>query len=132
MSHSTDSTCDRRARLRRPFARMRPAGERYSSPFTRSAKRLGFATGLCCLAAGACGAKARYRNSPREPPRARIWKRCFLRSLRPPFLWLVEKECRELLLSRAWWILLVVMGPLVGMSFISAVRTYAEVSGFNG
>ena len=36
------------------------------------------------------------------------------------------------MVSRAWWVLLIGMGPLVGMSFISAVRTYAEVSGLNG
>ena len=46
--------------------------------------------------------------------------------------WLVEKEWRELVVSRAWWILLIAMGPLVGVSFISAVRTYAEVSGLGG
>ena len=34
--------------------------------------------------------------------------------------------------SRSWWILLVAMGPLVGVTFISAVRTYAEASGLNG
>jgi ABC-2 type transport system permease protein len=51
---------------------------------------------------------------------------------RPPFWWLVNKEGRELLVSRAWWVLLMAMGPLVGVSFISAVRTYAEVSGLNG
>ena len=34
--------------------------------------------------------------------------------------------------SRAWWLFLVLMGPLVGVSFISAVRTYAEASGLNG
>jgi ABC-2 type transport system permease protein len=47
-------------------------------------------------------------------------------------VWLLEKEWRELLVSRAWWILLLAMGPLVGVSFIGAVRTYAEVSGLNG
>jgi ABC-2 type transport system permease protein len=46
--------------------------------------------------------------------------------------WLVEKEWRELLASRAWWVLLVVMGPLVGFAFTSAVRSYAEASGLNG
>jgi hypothetical protein len=61
-----------------------------------------------------------------------IWKRSFLRSPRQPFLWLLEKEWRELLVSRSWWVMLVVMGPLVGASFIGAVRTYAEVSGLNG
>jgi len=55
-----------------------------------------------------------------------------LRSRKPPFLWLLEKEWRELLSSRAWWVMLVVIGPLVGVSFISAVRTYAELSGYGG
>ena len=48
------------------------------------------------------------------------------------WLWLVDKECRELISSRAWWVMLLAMGPLVGVSFISAVRTYAEASGLNG
>jgi hypothetical protein len=39
---------------------------------------------------------------------------------------------RELAASKSWWILLAAMGPLVGISFASAVRTYAEVSGLNG
>ena len=55
-----------------------------------------------------------------------------MRSPRPPFFWLLNKECRELIVSRAWWVLLLCMGPLVGVSFISAVRTYGEVSGLNG
>jgi hypothetical protein len=53
-------------------------------------------------------------------------------SNRSPFLWLLAKEWRELLVSRAWWGLLLAMGPLVGVSFIGAVHTYAEVSGLNG
>jgi ABC-2 family transporter len=48
------------------------------------------------------------------------------------FLWLIDKEYRELTSSRAWWLMLVAMGPLVGVSFISAVRTYGEASGLNG
>jgi ABC-type transport system involved in multi-copper enzyme maturation permease subunit len=44
----------------------------------------------------------------------------------------MDKEFRELLASRSWWVLLLVMGPLVGVSFIGAVRTYGEASGFNG
>jgi ABC-2 type transport system permease protein len=52
--------------------------------------------------------------------------------MRSAFLWLVDKEWRELLVSRAWWVLLLGMGPLVGVSFISAVRVYGEVSGLNG
>ena len=48
------------------------------------------------------------------------------------FRWLIAKEYRELIASRAWWVLLLAMGPLVGVTFISAVRTYAEASGLNG
>jgi ABC-2 type transport system permease protein len=55
-----------------------------------------------------------------------------LRSRRSAWLWLIAKDWRELVVSRAWWVLLIAMGPLVGVSFISAVRTYAEVSGLGG
>ena len=55
-----------------------------------------------------------------------------MRSRKGPWLWLLEKEWRELLASRAWWVLLFVMGPLVGFAFISAVRSYAEASGLGG
>jgi hypothetical protein len=48
------------------------------------------------------------------------------------FVVLLGKEWRELIASRAWWIFLLLMGPLVGVSFISAARTYAEASGLNG
>jgi ABC-2 type transport system permease protein len=34
--------------------------------------------------------------------------------------------------SRSWWVMLLLIGPLVGVSFISAVNTYAELSGLNG
>ena len=52
--------------------------------------------------------------------------------MRSPSAWLFAKEWRELLASRAWWVMLGVMGPLVGMSFISAVTAYGELSGVNG
>lgn len=55
-----------------------------------------------------------------------------MRLRRTPWWWLLEKEARELLASRAWWVLLAVMGPLVGFAFIGSVRTYAEASGLNG
>jgi ABC-2 type transport system permease protein len=55
-----------------------------------------------------------------------------LPSRRSPFAWLLDKEWRELVTSRAWWVMLFAMGPLVGVSFISAARTYAEASGLNG
>jgi len=56
----------------------------------------------------------------------------FLRLRDRPFAWLLAKEWRELLASRAWWVMLLLIGPLVGVSFVSAVRTYAELSGLNG
>ena len=55
-----------------------------------------------------------------------------MRSPRAPWLWLLAKEWRELLAARSFWVLVVAMGPLVGVSFISAVRTYGEASGLNG
>jgi len=55
-----------------------------------------------------------------------------LPSRRGAFGWLLEKEYRELVASRSWWVMLLLMGPLVGVSFISAVRTYGEASGLNG
>ncbi|MGE0886693.1 MAG: ABC transporter permease [Blastocatellales bacterium] len=45
---------------------------------------------------------------------------------------LFAKEWRELTASRAYWLLLLVIGPLVGNSFISAVNLYAEASGIGG
>ena len=41
---------------------------------------------------------------------------------------LLEKEFRELARSRAYWLLLLMMGPLAGHAFITAVDTYAEMS----
>src|SRR5438094_1637255 len=52
--------------------------------------------------------------------------------VRKPFVWLLDKERRELAASKSWWVMLLAMGPLVGVSFINAVRTYAEASGLNG
>jgi ABC-2 type transport system permease protein len=49
-----------------------------------------------------------------------------------PWVWLLRKEWQDLMTSRSWWVFLILMGPLVGVSFISAVRTYAEVSGLGG
>ncbi len=49
-------------------------------------------------------------------------------SPRSAFRWLIVKEWRELVASPAWWVLLVLTGPLVGVCFITAVRAYAEVS----
>jgi ABC-2 type transport system permease protein len=46
--------------------------------------------------------------------------------------WLLKKEWRELMSSRSWWVMLALIGPLVGVSFINAVRSYAEASGQGG
>ncbi len=46
--------------------------------------------------------------------------------------WLLRKEFSELILSRSWWLLLLAIGPLVGVSFLSAARSYAEASGSGG
>src|SRR6476646_10969845 len=62
--------------------------------------------------------------------RAQGSRRSFLPSRR--FRWLVAKEFRELMASRAFWLLLVMIGPLVGHGFITAVDTYADASGIGG
>lgn len=45
---------------------------------------------------------------------------------------LLEKEWRELMASRAYWLLLAIIGPLAGHAFITAVQLYAEASGSGG
>jgi ABC-type transport system involved in multi-copper enzyme maturation permease subunit len=45
---------------------------------------------------------------------------------------LLRKDIRELLASRAYWILLLIVGPLVGHGFVTAVNLYAEASGIAG
>jgi ABC-2 type transport system permease protein len=45
---------------------------------------------------------------------------------------LLAKEWRELLASRSYWLLLLMIGPLVGHGFITAVAFYAEASGSGG
>src|SRR5215831_17475549 len=62
----------------------------------------------------------------------RTSRRSSLPSRRSAWKWLFKKEWRELLSSRSWWVMLALIGPLVGVSFIGAVRTYAELSGLNG
>lgn len=48
------------------------------------------------------------------------------------FLQLLAKEFRELLASRAFWLMLLFVGLLVGHGFITAVGLYAEMSGTGG
>ena len=67
-------------------------------------------------------------------PGSRRCRRSRRPSLRSPEAasWLLAKDWRELLASRAWWLMLALIGPLVGLSFTSAVRTYRELSGAGG
>lgn len=44
----------------------------------------------------------------------------------------LAKEWHELVASRAFWLLLLMIGPLVGHGFITAVNLYAEASGIGG
>jgi ABC-2 type transport system permease protein len=48
------------------------------------------------------------------------------------FARLLGKELRELAASRSYWLLLVIVGALVGHAFISATSLYAEASGAGG
>jgi ABC-2 type transport system permease protein len=48
------------------------------------------------------------------------------------FFVLLQKEWRELLASRSFWLLLLMTGLLVGHGFITAVGLYAEASGIGG
>jgi len=45
---------------------------------------------------------------------------------------LVRKEIAELTASRAFWLLLLIVGLLTGQSFITAMHAYAEASGIGG
>lgn len=45
---------------------------------------------------------------------------------------LLAKEWRELIASRSYWLLLLMIGPLAGHGFITAVAFYAEASGSGG
>jgi ABC-2 type transport system permease protein len=62
--------------------------------------------------------------------RAAVWRRYFLNSRRLRAL--LRKDLRELFTSRAFWLLLLLIGPLVGHAFITAVDAYAEASGRGG
>jgi ABC-type transport system involved in multi-copper enzyme maturation permease subunit len=45
---------------------------------------------------------------------------------------LLAKEWRELIASRSFWLMLLIIGPLVGNGFITSVGLYAEASGIGG
>src|SRR6476620_3078862 len=78
-------------------------------------------------------ARGRFPSCKRWPGRATtISKRCSLPSRRRAFFWLLSKEWRQLVFSRSWWVLLLAMGPLTGVCFMAAVRSYADISGLGG
>ena len=71
-------------------------------------------------------------NTERAEPAKSFYSASSALSAFKPLRLLAMKEWRELMASRAWWVMLLLMGPLVGVSFVNAVRTYAEASGLNG
>ena len=125
---------------------------RCSCRSTRSRMRRACAIGSSCLSGGTIRGEGTFEQlasqaAARGAVDQAISKRCSLpsrKSEEPPqsqritlatlrrLRWLLEKEYRELVASRAWWVLLLAMGPLVGVDFMSAVRTYGEASGLNG
>lgn len=50
----------------------------------------------------------------------------------PSFGQFVVREWRDLIASRAFWLMLLMIGPLVGHGFITAVGLYGEASGIGG
>ncbi len=76
-------------------------------------------------------APARSINCAKPPPFATPRsKRSSLRS--PDRGWLLAKDARELLASRAYWFLLLAAGLLAGHAFLTGVDAYAEMSGAGG
>ena len=43
--------------------------------------------------------------------------------------WLLQKDLRELFASRPFWLLLLLIGPLIGQAFLTSVESYADASG---
>src|SRR5438477_9051232 len=89
------------------------------------------AIGSCSSVPAAWSLPALRRSSqPRQGCRsAAISERCFLRSRRPiALLALLRKEIRELATGNSLWVLLLLLSPLVGYSFIQAVALYTEAS----
>ena len=74
-------------------------------------------------------------RSPSEPPSRLedgLVRRRVGASPGSKFFALLQKEWRELLASRSYWLLLLITGLLVGHGFITSVGLYAEASGIGG
>ena len=122
---------------RRRCARTRPTDARSCCRFTRSPTPRASAIASCCserarLRRGHVRRAGRAGRLARRASPVAISKRCSLRSrsavlvaarARSGASW--SRRARGGCCSRS-------IGPLVGVSFISAVRTYAELSGRNG
>src|SRR4051812_44688317 len=65
------------------------------------------------------------RDSLRSPDASR-------RARTPVFRILLSKELRELTASRSYWLLLLVVGALVGHALMTSAQIYAEASGSGG
>src|SRR5499427_7213306 len=135
MSRSTDSISASRARSPLCCAGPPQPAAPSCSPFINSAMPSGCATALFSCHRGACAARAPSIDCVRRqncPPR--ISRRSSLRSpeattlARAPLRPLLAKELREIVSGRALWIMLLLLCPLVGYSFVQAVSLYAEAS----
>src|SRR5205807_9216552 len=84
------------------------------------------AGGRMSSAAVAVGVRARASEGGRNRT-VRLLALVVAREVRLTWL-LFDKEVRELLVSRALWAMVLISAPLVGFSFIQAVRLYAQSS----
>src|ERR1043166_4856081 len=108
---------------------MAPAVARCSCPSTSWPTPRESATGCCSSATGSLLGRVRWTSCAASRAWNRVAsKRCSLRS----YSWLLRKELRELAASRAYWLLLLATGLLVGHAFITATDLYAEASGIGG
>ena len=69
---------------------------------------------------------------PSPEPVGRVRAEASPAGAKSPFQWLLAKEVRELIASKSYWLLLLVIGALVGHAFITSVNLYAEASGIGG
>src|SRR5262249_56142032 len=87
----------------------------------------------CCSPMAACAAPALSQSCvPASVCPTPAWRIFFLRSpdpiMRAPLAPLLAKELWEILGGRALWLLLLLVCPLVGYSFVQAVSLYGEAS----
>ena len=119
-----------------PCGRSRNTG-RTAHPSQPDRRRPGRRSSLPSRSAGSACNKRVLGFSKRGPPACRVvgaharWPTPEARRGSVTGL-LFTKEFRQLVASRALWLLLLIIGPPVGHGFITAVDTYAEASGIAG